>query len=174
MSMSQATREAYARASSKVIHLQCVELRNDQFPLGVLRMVNHSVAVTITLEAGAPLHGGLPAVFIGRGMDISEPVRNDEPDSPFSIRFDGVDGETQGIIYNARQSGEPVYATVRPVAYDVILQAPHDPIGALHLELQSAPTNLDTVTMVFGYSNSSNSAFPNKYYNPTTHAGLFT
>lgn len=172
--MSQATREAYARASSKVIHLQCVELRNAQFPLGVLRMVNHSVDVTITLESGAPLNGGLPATFIGRGMDISEPARSDEPDSPFSIRFDGVDGATQGAIYNARQAGAPVYATVRPVAYDVLTETPLDPIGALHLELQSALTDMDTVILTLGYSNSANDAFPFKFYNPTTHGGLYT
>lgn len=177
MSMSQATEEAYARASNKTVQLNCFELRNDQFPgdpgKGVLRMVNHTTGVALTLESTAPLNAGEQVQFIGRGMVAREQDKSDEVDSPYSLRIDGTDGQLQGLIFNARQSGYPVYATVRPISYDVITETPSAPYAVLHLELQDAKINATDIIMTLGYVSSGNDPFPHKNYNPDTHPGLY-
>jgi hypothetical protein len=171
--MSQATEESMARASSKTVLLKCVELRNDQFPGGVLRFVNHTTNVDITLEANAPMNPNLERTFIGRGMDAPDAVKSDEGDSPFTIRIDGTDGVLQGLIYNARQAGDPVYATIRPISYDVLTETPSAPYAALHMELQGVKTDATDIVMTFGYVSSVNEVFPYKVYGPATHPGLY-
>jgi hypothetical protein len=172
MSMSQATIEKAARASSKTMFLKCVELRHTSFT--VLRIVDHTDPVQITLEANAPANPGGSVWFQGRGMVATEPDRSDEVDSIYTLRIDGTDGAIQGLIYNARQIGGPVYVTVRPISYDVLTETASDPYAALHLELQDVQINATDIVMKLGYVNSGNSAFPHLFYGPLTHPGLYT
>ena len=174
MSMTQATIEATARASSKTMLLKCVELRHNQFPSGVIRIVNHATSVDVQLEANAPLHPGEVRTFTNRGMVAKEPDQSDEVDSIYTLRIDGTDGAIQGLFYNARQDGGPVYATVRPISYDVLTETASDPYAVLHLELQDVTINATDIIIKLGYVNSGNDAFPNKFYGPLTHPGLYT
>ena len=173
--MSQATEESLARASSKTVLLKCVELRNASFTLtgGVLRIVNHTTDVQIVHEATAPLDPDILTTYVGRGMDAPDATRSDEADSPFTLRIDGTDGTIQGMIYNARQDGKPVYVTLRPVAYNVLTESPDTHYAAIHLELQAVKMDSTDIIMTLGYVNSGNDPFPYKYYGPLTHPGLY-
>lgn len=171
--MDQATREAIARADTSVTLLIAIELRHSEFPGGVIRQINNHIGVTIPIEAGAPMDGGTNQAFIGESMEISSPDLSTDPDQTLTVGISGISGFLYPFMYNASQTAEIIYCTIRPTAYDVITGAV-DVVDALHFEVRGVVMNQDVIAITAGSVNSANQAFPLIRYTPASHPGLYT
>ena len=89
MPLTDAQKQAYARAHTSTAHLWTVEMRHASFPAH-LRLVQHKANVTVTLEAAAPVDAGVAVLFTALGFRLREPEISTEPDTtaPSAIASD--------------------------------------------------------------------------------------
>lgn len=172
MSMSQAIKEAYARAGSTTVHKMALELRHPQWPAPA-RMIDHASNIMLTLEPGAPANPGQSVVFTGVGMDILEPELGAEPTAEMTITIDGVAGSMHALLEAAAVTLDPIDATLRAVALDTANDAVIGTMTPYHLQLKSSAINLTTVQLTLGRIAPVNMTFPRRRYAPDTYPQLY-
>lgn len=172
MSVSEAIKEAYARAGSTTIHLIALELRHIVWPSPV-RMINHRTDITLTLENDAPANPGEEALFIATGMQVQEPALGTEPAGEMDIVLDGVAGSIHALIDAANGSSSPIDATVRAVALDSSNDSVIDVFTPYDLQVKSVAISLADVSVTFGRISPVNMKFPGIRYAPETYPQLY-
>ena len=171
MPLTDAQKQAYARAHNTTVELCSVELRHSEFPEPI-RIIQHTQDVTMTLEAGAPEDAGDPVLFTGLAFRFQEPEQGTEPDNTSTIEIDGVPGYVQPYVVAANLTAEPIEATVRIVTYDVATESVLHIMRIYHLQVRHIGDNKTTVSLTMGYTNSANQAFPSEIYTPESNPGL--
>lgn len=171
MSLTDAQKQAYARAHVSTARLWTVEMRHSAFP-ATLRMVQYTEDITVTLEATAPEDANDPVLFSGLAFRFTEPDLDTEPDSTVQIEIDGVPGFVQPYVVAANLTDEPIEATLREIAYDVYSGEVLELLDIFHLQVRHIRDTKTTVTATLGYTNSANQPFPNQVYTPESNPGL--
>jgi hypothetical protein len=171
VTLTDAQKQAYARAHTSTMHLWCVEMRHASFP-SPLRVVQHKANVTVTLEATAPVDAGDDVLFTALGFRLREPEISTEPDTTITIEVDGVTGSVIPYLATANQTTTPIEVTCRAIAYDVVAGTVTALLGIFHLQVRHIRSTLTTVSLSLGYTNSANQDFPNEVYTPESNPGL--
>lgn len=172
MTMSQAIKEAYARAGSTTVHKIALELRHTSWPVPA-RMIDHATDVTLTLEPGAPVGAGQSVVFVGTGMEANEPELGAEPTAEMTITIDGVAGGMQALLEATSDSPSPIQVTIRAVALDTDNDAVVGVLTPYHLQVKSAAIDMTTVRLTMGRVAPVNMKFPRVKYSPETYPQLY-
>lgn len=171
MPLTDAQKQAYARAHQSTAHLWCVEMRHSTFPAH-LRVVQHTLPVDVTLEATAPVNPGATVTFTALGFRLREPEVSTEPDTTITIELDGVPGVVQPYLAAANLTVEPIAVTCRAIAYDVVAGTVTALLGIFHLQARHIRHTQQTVSITLGYTNSANQDFPSEVYTPESNPGL--
>jgi hypothetical protein len=170
--MSQAIREAYARAGSTTVHLLALEMRHYTWPAPA-RVINHKVAVSITLEATAPANPGESVTFTALAMEIKEPEIGTDPAGEMEIRMDGVAGSMQPLFDAANSTGVPVDATIRAVALNSSNNSVIGVFTPYDLQVKEVQIGLADIGVTFGRVSPVNQPFPAINYGPDTYPQLY-
>ncbi len=115
--LTEAQKEAYARAKTSVVDLFSFELRHSTFPAPI-RMVSYDQDLQITLEATAPANPGETVTFIGVAFKPPSENINSEPGNSFTVVISGISDQALPYLDTANESLEPIDVTVRYVSYD--------------------------------------------------------
>lgn len=169
--LSQAQREAYARAKTSHVELWALEFRHSVFPQP-LRIVQHNRDIIFPIEAGAPVDGGTNQNFTGLAFRFREPEIGTDPAPTISIQIDGVSGALLPFIRGALQTEEPIECALRTYLYDVVDNVTVEHSSTLHLQMPKYSTGLITISATFGYANAANKSFPSENYTSETNPGL--
>ncbi len=171
MPLTDAEKQAYARANIDTVDCWAIELRHSTFSSPV-RLINYQVDITHTLEADAPVDASTAVLFTALAFTFIPPKLGDDPVSLLRAQLDGVPGIIQPYIATATQTSEPIEATFRELLIDVtgptVLQNPY----ILHLRVHQVVSTMETVVLEAGRINSANQPFPNKFYTPASNPGL--
>lgn len=160
--LSQALKEAYARSDSETRHLIAVELQHNVFPGGALRIVNHDTDITISSD-----------IYVAHAMQAKEPELGSEPDNKIKIRIDGTPGTFQYWIAAAIDTASPVYADIRPFAFNMRTEAVIDVVGTYSFLVTKAEYDMTACVLTLGHVSPTNVPFPGKKYDPITYPALF-
>lgn len=171
MTLTNAQKQAYARAHTSTAHLWCVEMRHASFP-DHLRVVQHTTPVTVELEAAAPVDASTDVLFAALGFRLREPEISTEPDTTITIEMDGVTGAVIPYLAAANLTTTPIEVTCRAIAYDTVAETVTTILGIFHLQVRHIRSTLTTVSLSLGYTNSANQDFPNEVYTPESNPGL--
>lgn len=171
MALTQAQREAYARANTNLIHLPALEFRHPVFA-NPLRIVSYDKNIMLPLESSAPVEADQTKEFAGFLCSIKEPDIDAQVDSTFSIQIDGVSGYVQPLLAVANRSVVPIAATVRFYSYNVSTGAVSGAVGVIHLQVRGIAVTKTSVAVTLGYTNTANRAFPFQKYSVETNPGL--
>lgn len=171
MPLTQAEKQAYARAKNTTIEIWAVELRHSTFPNEV-RIVNYQDDVTHTLEASAPVDANTAVLFTGVAFDFETPKVGEDPVNTVQIKIDGVGGIVQPYLATAGQTLEPIEATLRCLLYDVSTDSVLHQSFTLQLRVMQSVSTMTQVAMELGRINSANQTFPNEFYTALSNPGL--
>lgn len=171
MTLTDAQKQALARAHSSTMLLWTVELRHSTFPAPI-RLVQFTEDVTHTLEASAPADASSAVLFAATAFRFREPDISTEPDNTVTMQVDGVPGTVQPLIITANATSEPVEATCRALAYDVAGKTVTAGLSIYHLQVRHIRTTKTSVALSMGHTNSANQPFPRSTYTPETNPGL--
>ncbi len=169
--LTPAQKEAYARAHSSTVEICCLELRHTTFP-APLRVAQGADAVTLTLEANAPVDGGLSRVFSPLDFKVKPPSQTTEPDSVISISLTGASATVNPYLATANTTGEPIRATLRFISFDTKTKTIGQQYLPIHLDSRGQKTTRSTVTLQLGYTNAANRKFPYLDYTPESNPSL--
>ncbi len=171
--MSPAQREAYARASSSLIHLYSLEFLHSTFTQP-LRIVNYETSINLPHEATAPVNPGETVFYEGVRCEVQEPKIDTDADSQSIIQVDGVSGIVHTLIAGAIKTVEPIEGILRFYSYNVKTGAVDGPVGIISQQVRNVAVNKTSVSLTMGYTNSANKAFPSQYYTVDSNPGLST
>lgn len=172
MSVSEAIKQAYARAGSTTVHMIALEMRHESWP-SPLRMINHRTDITLTLENDAPANPGEEVLFIATGMRVEEPQIGTDPAGEMQIQIDGVAGVIHSFIEAANGLSTPIDATIRAVALDSKNDSIIDVFTPYDLQLKGVGITLTDVVVTFGRISPVNLPFPSVKYGPDTYPQLY-
>lgn len=150
--LSEAQKEAYARAKTTVVDLFSFELRHSTFPQPI-RMISHDKDVLVPLESGAPANAGETVNFLGVAFKAPEENIDTEAGNTISVAVAGISAEALPYLNVANETLEPIAATVRWVAYDV---RPDLVIGvsrAAEMQVLNFKTSILNLQMTLGFTN---------------------
>jgi Domain of unknown function (DUF1833) len=171
MALSEATREAYARAHSSTVHLYALELRHSVFP-SPIRLLDYEKDVLLTLEVNAPVNAGEQVHFTGLKMKVAEPEAGTEADGIVEYQLDGVSSSVHEPLAAANQTEEAIEATVRGLAFNTSNDSVVEIAAIYQLQVRHISITNTTVGVALGYRNAANQAFPNVYYTAESNPGL--
>lgn len=167
--LSQAIKEAYAAAPADVVILHTLEFRHPAFTQPI-RVVRDHADHTCTLEAAAPVDGGLPVLFVGYAFDATLPDVTDGSAPEMQITIDNVSLEIENNIDAALQTADKVEVTYRPYLSTDLSAPQMDP--PLTLTIVSISANNYTVTARARMGDFANKKFPSEEYTATRFPGL--
>ena len=172
MSVSEAIKQAYARAGSTTVHMIALEMRHESWP-SPLRMINHRSDITLKLENDAPANPGQQVLFVATAMRVQEPQIGTDPAGEMEIQIDGVAGVLHSFIDAANGLSTPIDATIRAVALDSSNDSVIDVFTPYDLQVKNVGINLTDVMVTFGRISPVNLPFPNAKYGPDTYPQLY-
>ena len=171
MSLTDAEKQAYARASHSIISVWALEFRHSEFP-ATLRLVNYDGDIDHTLESTAPEDPSTLVTFSGIAFKFEAPEISDNPVTSVKASIDGVSGTLQPYLATASQSREAVEATLRELLYDTesetVLQQP----STFHMRVINSSSTMTSVQVEMTKINSANQVFPNIFYTAESNPGL--
>lgn len=150
--LSEAQKEAYARAKTSVVDLFSFELRHSTFPQPI-RMISYDKDVAVLLEAGAPANGGETVNFIGVAFKPPQENIDTEAGNTINVSVAGISAEALPYLNVANETLEPIACTIRWVAYDV---RPDSVIGisrATEMQVLNFKTSILNLQMTLGFTN---------------------
>jgi hypothetical protein len=159
MGLSDAHKEAYARAQVDMRHLRAIELSHSTF--GTIRLVNYTSDITVDGD-----------VYTAHAMEIKEPDISIDANNDLGVRIDGASGMLQPLLYDASQVPETLLVTLKPFGYNVTTGTV-SLIGELNLEMKGAAVTSEQVVLSCGFVNSANLSFPSVNYTNQSHPGLY-
>jgi hypothetical protein len=171
VSYSEALAEAYVSAPETEIILDTLEFRHPSFGSQIPRVVNDHIALMATLEAGAPIHGGMLVEFLPVAFRFTRPEESDTSSAPeIMIEVDNVARVLIPYIDLARESTSPIEVTWRPYLVSD-LSGPHmDP--PLTLTISTISANMTSVQARAGFADLANRRFPRNEYTSKRYRGL--
>lgn len=161
MALSTAMREAYARVGTGTLHCLAVSLYHSTWP-STLRFVNYDANITINAN-----------IYVGHGMEVTEPEITSDPSATMQITFDGVSGTLNPLISVANETDEPVAVTVIPFALNTSDDSVIGTAGSHAMEVMGATLNATTVVLECGFVSPANMAFPSERYTPANRPSLY-
>lgn len=168
-SLSQAIKEAYAAAPADVVTLHTLEFRHAAFSAPI-RVVRDHEDHTCTLEAGAPVDGGLAVRFVAFAFDLTPPEVTDGAAPELVITIDNVSMEIEDNIRAALQTTDKVEVTYRPyLSTDLSAPQMNPP---LTLTLTQISADNYTVTARARLGDYVNRKFPSEEYTAVRFPGL--
>lgn len=150
--LSDAQREAYARAKSTVVDLFSFELRHSTFH-GPIRMISHDKDVAVQIEDSAPANAGEVVTFTGVAFQAPAENVDTEPGNTITVGVAGISAQALPYLNVANETLEPIACTVRYVAYD---NAGDDVIGVSNpaeMQVINFKTSILALQMTLGFTN---------------------
>lgn len=175
MSLTQAAKEAYARAKIDATELVAVELVHSVFPFSgnAIRIVSHDVAVGVPHESTAPLSPSATVTYQGESITAGWPAQDGNPGSPLTIQINDVDRDIHPHLANAQLAGGAIACNVRYLQFNATTETVMSNLWAVYLEVHNHETTNDLITLVAGYVKAANMEYPPSDYNLITHPALY-
>lgn len=154
--------EALARSDTTTRHLMGVEMLNNAFPGGAIRVVNYDYDVSLNGDN-----------YTGMAMDTQIPEVGSEPDNEVRLRIDGVGGTMQFYLNQANDQGQPVFVNLTSFLYNVKTESVVDIMGVFDYELKATQYDMSSIMPQLGKVSPSNQTFPRFKYSASTHPALY-
>lgn len=167
--LSEAIKEAYASAPADVVILHTLEFRHPNFTTPI-RVVNDHANLTATLEAGAPIDGGLAVEFLRFAFRFSLPEVMTTGMPEIEIEIDNVDASIVAYMDAAAQSDQLIEVTYRPYLSTDLSAPQMDP--PLTLVLHDVEANVFAVRGRASFGDFGNYRFPTQTYDQERFPGL--
>lgn len=150
--LSEAQREAYARAKNSVVDLFSFELRHSTFP-SPIRYISYDLDVLVELEDSAPANPGESVVFIGVSFKAPSENIDTEPGNTIPVAVSGISALALPYLNVASETLEPIAATVRWVAFDTKTGAVIGVSRPAEMQVLNFKTKLLLLQMTLGFTN---------------------
>lgn len=150
--LSEAQKEAYARAKNSVVDLFSFELRHSTFPEPI-RYISYDLDVPVGLEEFAPANPGETVMFTG--VSFKEPLENidTEPGNTIPVAVSGISALALPYLNVANETLEPIACTVRWVAFDTKTSEVIGVGRPAEMQVLNFKTKLLLLQMTLGYTN---------------------
>lgn len=154
---TDAIKEAFATANSKVAILETIEVSHPAIPSGSLYLVKDWQDLTFTLETG------IQQLFTAAGFEIQMPARSEQGIQDLTILIDNTDLQVSDFIKETLNfPNEPVTIKYRPYMSNDLTTPQMDP--PLVLYLSGARISAKSVSATATFADIINKTFPNELY----------
>lgn len=150
--LSEAQREAYARAKTTVVDLFSFELGHSTFPQPI-RMISYDADVLVPLEESAPTNGGETVNYLGVAFKAPEENIDTEAGNTITVSVAGISAAALPYLNVANETLEPIACTVRWVAYDVRVASVIGVSRASEMQVLNFKTGILNLHMTLGFTN---------------------
>jgi hypothetical protein len=150
--LSDAQKEAYARAKTSVVDLFSVELRHATFP-GPIRLISYDQDVTVTLEDSAPVNAGEAVLFTG--VAFKPPAENidTQPGNTVTVVVAGISAQALPYLNVANETIDPIAVTIRYVALDTRDNSVIGVSRPTEMQVMNFKTSILNLQMTLGFTN---------------------
>lgn len=150
--LSEAQKEAYARAKTSAVDLFSFELRHSTFPEPI-RMISYDLNVQVELEEFAPANPGETVMFTGVSFKAPSENIDTEPGNTISVAVSGISAGALPYLNVANETLEPIAATVRWVAFDTKTNAVLGVSRPAEMQVLNFKTSILALQMTLGFTN---------------------